>query len=148
MFEALLAQSEAWGTLSARADVVSLLKARMKRSELSHSHQRCSDGVHAMLGFIWGEGLPLLRQSLHQSAQTHHRIGALPTSKQQSVENDITEKYFFLNSAFAAPQSRFLKMSGIHLWLREEVKEHEKRTALTPENCQKLLAKGNRHCSF
>lgn len=34
-------------------------------------------------------------------------------------------------------------MSGIHLWLREEVKEHEKRTALTPENCKKLLAKGS-----
>ena len=32
VFEALLAQSEAWGTLSARAGVVSLLKARMKRS--------------------------------------------------------------------------------------------------------------------
>lgn len=33
-------------------------------------------------------------------------------------------------------------MSSIHLWLREEVKEHEKRTALTPENCKKLLGKG------
>lgn len=32
--------------------------------------------------------------------------------------------------------------SPIHLWLREEVKEHEKRTALTPANCKTLLAKG------
>jgi hypothetical protein len=30
----------------------------------------------------------------------------------------------------------------VHLWMREEVKEHEKRTAITPADCAKLIAKG------
>eukprot|EP00039_Didymoeca_costata_P032030 m.36608 g.36608 ORF g.36608 m.36608 type:complete len:362 (+) comp9156_c0_seq2:101-1186(+) len=33
-------------------------------------------------------------------------------------------------------------MTSVHLWLREETKQHERRTALTPVACSELISKG------
>jgi len=50
--------------------------------------------------------------------------------------------YYFRNAVFSQDNDKSTKSNKPHLWLREETKKGERRTALTPENARKLIEAG------